>query len=69
MSDITDHDIIIALDVKVDILCKKFDKLDEKIDEKSETHVTRKLFYWLNGIIIAGVLILVLIIERRIKNE
>ena len=63
--DKSDHDVLIAHDIKLQNICKtlgdvdkKLDKLNDKMDENVKTYITKKMFMWVNGIIIAGLIIL-----------
>lgn len=56
---------VIKHDVKLSEVCKtlgkidkKMDKLNDKIDDNVKTYITRRMFMWVNGIIIAGIIIL-----------
>ncbi len=58
-----DRDMIQAHNIKLSVVCKsldkmdiKLDKLDEKMDDNVKNYITKKMFMWANGIIIALVI-------------
>jgi len=64
-----DRDMLIKHDIKLAQVCKtltsmdekfdkKFDNLNDKMDNNVKTYITRRMFIWVNGIIIAGIIIL-----------
>ena len=53
MPEKTDHDVLIEHGVILKNVCKKLDKILDKIDDNNKTYITRKMFLTINGIIIA----------------
>jgi hypothetical protein len=48
-----DRDLLIKHDVKLTEMCKKVDKILDKIDDNTKTYITKRIFLSINGIIIA----------------
>lgn len=48
-----DRDMLIKHSVKINQVCAKVDKILDKLDDNAKTYITKKIFFSINGIIIA----------------